>query len=44
MGRTCSNVTYVGEERSIQGFGGEAHHLERPGIDGKIILKWVFVK
>jgi hypothetical protein len=37
---------YGGEERCIQGvwFGNlnEGDHLEGVGVDGKIILKWIF--
>jgi hypothetical protein len=32
------------EERCIQGFSGEMReedHLEDPGLDGRIILKWI---
>jgi hypothetical protein len=39
MGRLCS--TY--EESCMQGFGGGSLN-EDPGVDGKIILKWIFVK
>jgi hypothetical protein len=45
MGGTCS--AYVGEERRIQGFGGEHEKkrtLGRPGVDGRIILIWVLRK
>ena len=33
-----------GEERCIQGFGRERDHLEHPGIDGRIKLRWIFKK
>jgi len=43
IGGACS--TYVGEESCIQGFGSgnlrERAHLENPGIDGRIILRWI---
>ena len=42
MGRACSR--YGGEERCIRDFGGERSHLEDPGPDGNIILKWIFEK
>jgi hypothetical protein len=41
MGGACS--AYGGEERRIKGFGGETrHHLGHPGVDGRIILRWIF--
>jgi len=40
MGWACG--AYGGEERCIQGFGGEAegkNRLRDPGVDGTIILR-----
>jgi len=42
MGEACS--AYGGEERRIQGFGGGTDYLKDPGIDGRIILRWLFRK
>jgi len=45
MGVACSMCG--GEERYIQSFGGETReidHLEDPGVDGRIILRWSFSK
>jgi hypothetical protein len=46
MGGECS--TYGEGERCIKGFGGgrlkERDHLEEPGVDDRIILKYVFKK
>jgi len=46
MGGACS--AYGGEERRIQGFGGEnlreRDHLGDSGVDGRIILRWIFRK
>jgi hypothetical protein len=44
MGGACS--AYGGEERRIHGFGAEnlreRDHSENPGVDGRIILRWMF--
>jgi hypothetical protein len=37
-------LVYGGEDRCIQGFPGEGNHLEESGVDGRIILKWIFEK
>jgi len=46
MGKTCS--VYAREERRIQGFWWgnlrERGHLGDPGVNGRIILRWVFRK
>jgi hypothetical protein len=36
--------TYGAEERHIQGFWWENLRERDPGIDGRIILKWIFRK
>jgi len=46
MGGACS--AYGGEERLIQGFlcenVSEKDPLGDPGVDGRIILRWIFRK
>jgi hypothetical protein len=46
---SAGHVTRMGESRGVyrQGFGGETlerYHLEDPGVDGRIILRWIFRK
>ena len=46
MGGACSS--YWGEERRVQGFRWEnlreRDHLGDPGVDGRLILRWIFKK
>ena len=46
MGEPCS--VYGGEARFVQGFGWvnlkESDHFGDPGVDGRIILRWIFRK
>jgi len=47
IGGACS--TYGGEQRCllVHGFDGnlrEGDHLEDPGVDGRIIIRWIFRK
>jgi len=37
-------TTYGGGKRRVQGFGGEREHWGDPGVDGRIILSWIFRK
>jgi hypothetical protein len=45
MGGPCS--TYKGKRgvyRVLVGKHGEGDHLEDPGVEGRIILRWIFMK
>jgi hypothetical protein len=43
MGRTCgAHGEKRGACRALVGKPEERNHLEDPGIDGRIILKWIF--
>jgi len=41
MAGACSS--YGRGERRVQGFGGEPE-AKRPGVDGRIILRWIYKK
>jgi hypothetical protein len=39
MGGACN--AYGGGESRVLGFGGERDHWGDPGLDGRIILRWI---
>jgi len=42
-----ARCTCGGQERCLQGFGAnlrEREHLDDPGVDGRILLRWIFRK
>ena len=42
MGGACR--MHGGEERSIEKFGGEKDHSKDLGLDGRMILKYIYTK
>jgi hypothetical protein len=44
--RWAGHVERLGEDKYIQGFDGETRrdHFEDVGVEGKIILNWIFNK
>jgi hypothetical protein len=44
MGRACSTYGKYVDTGFYWGNLRQRHHLENPGIDERIILKWIFEK
>ena len=46
--RLVGHIAHMGERRDNTGFGwenlSEIDHLEDPGVDGMIVLRWIFRK
>ena len=43
--RWAGHVAYIGETRDVyRGNLRERDHLEDPDVDGRIILRWIFMK
>jgi hypothetical protein len=42
MGGACNK--YGEGERRVEEFGGERDHWGDPGLDGRLILRWIFRK
>jgi hypothetical protein len=41
MGRACSTYDRRGTYRVLVGKPERRNHMEDPGVDGRIILKWI---
>jgi hypothetical protein len=45
MGGACSTCwKRIGAYRVLMGKVRRRHHLEDPGVDGRIIFRWIFSK